>query len=92
MHQVHTLPPPFSKICSNVILPATPKEELCNLFASLNIIRVIKSRIMRWAEHVVRIGAMRIYPTLWPEEWMARGQLGDKGVDGRIILECILQN
>jgi len=29
-------------------------EELHNLYASLNIIRVIKSRRMRWAAHVAR--------------------------------------
>jgi len=29
------------------------------LYASLNIIRVIKSRRMRWAGHVVRIGKRR---------------------------------
>jgi len=33
-------------------------EELHNLYASPNIIRVIKSRGMRWAGHVVRMGEM----------------------------------
>jgi hypothetical protein len=27
-------------------------EELCNLYSSQNIIRMIKSRRMRWVEHV----------------------------------------
>jgi hypothetical protein len=31
-------------------------EELHNLYSSLNIIRMIKSRRMRWAGHVARIG------------------------------------
>jgi hypothetical protein len=31
-------------------------EELHNLYASANIIRVIKSRRMRWAENVARMG------------------------------------
>ena len=31
-------------------------EELNNLYSSPNIIRVIKSRIMRWAGHVALIG------------------------------------
>jgi hypothetical protein len=31
-------------------------EELNDLYSSLIIVRVIKSRRMRWAEHVARIG------------------------------------
>jgi hypothetical protein len=34
-------------------------EELHNLHASPNIITVIKSRRMRWAEHIARMGEMR---------------------------------
>jgi hypothetical protein len=34
-------------------------EELNDLYYSPNIIRVIKSRRMRWAEHVARIGERR---------------------------------
>jgi len=34
-------------------------EELHNLYASPNIIKVIKSRRMRWAGHVARKGEMR---------------------------------
>jgi hypothetical protein len=35
------------------------KDELHNLYSSLNIIRVIKSRRMRWAGHVARMGEGR---------------------------------
>ena len=31
-------------------------EELCELYYSSNIIRTIKSRRMRWVEHVARMG------------------------------------
>ena len=31
-------------------------EELNDLYSSSNIVRVIKSRIMRWAGHVARMG------------------------------------
>jgi hypothetical protein len=34
-------------------------EELNDLYSSPNIIRVITSRIMRWAGHVARMGAKR---------------------------------
>jgi len=34
-------------------------EELNDLYCSPNIVRVIKSRRMRWAEHVVRMGERR---------------------------------
>jgi hypothetical protein len=34
-------------------------EELNGLYSSLNIIRVIKSRRMRWAGHVTRMGEKR---------------------------------
>jgi hypothetical protein len=34
-------------------------EELHNLYASPNIIRVVKLRRIRWEKHVARIGAMR---------------------------------
>jgi hypothetical protein len=40
-------------------------EELYNLYSSLNIIRMIRSRRMRWAEHVARIGeTMNVYRIL----------------------------
>jgi hypothetical protein len=34
-------------------------EELHNLYSSLSIIRIIKSRRMRWAGHVTRMGEKR---------------------------------
>jgi hypothetical protein len=34
-------------------------EELNDLYSSPNILRVIKSRRMRWAEHVTRMGEER---------------------------------
>jgi hypothetical protein len=46
-------------------------DELHNLYSSQNIVRVIKSRRMRWAGHVVRMGEGRgVYRVLVgrPEE------------------------
>jgi hypothetical protein len=36
-------------------------EELRDLYSSLSIIRMIKSRRMRWAGHVVRMGKRNAY-------------------------------
>jgi len=64
-------------------------EELNDLYCSPNIVRVIKSRRMRWAGHVARMGEERgcIGPC-W-ENWRVGDQWGDLGVDGWIILGWI---
>jgi len=64
-------------------------EELNDLYCSPNIVRVIKSRRMRWAGHVARMGEERgVYRVLVgkPE---GRNHWGDRGVDGCIILGWI---
>ena len=61
-------------------------EELNGLYCLLNIVRVIKSRRMRWAGHVTRMGEERgVYRVLVgkPE---SKNHWGDIGVDGWIIL------
>ena len=61
------------------------KEELNDLCSSPNIVRVIKSRRMRWAGHVARMGEERgVYRILVgkPEE---KSHWGDIGVDGWIL-------
>jgi hypothetical protein len=40
-------------------------EELHNLYSSLNIIIMIKSRRMRWAGHIVRMGRRRMHIGYW---------------------------
>ena len=67
-----------------------------NLFKSLflwslfSIIRLIKSRKMRWACHVARMGERRVYTGFWWGNLRER----DSGVDGRIevILRYIFGN
>jgi hypothetical protein len=59
-------------------------EELHILYLSPNIIRQIKSRRMRWAVHVARIGEEnKVYRILVgkPE---GKNQSKDRGVDGRM--------
>jgi hypothetical protein len=61
-------------------------EELNDLYSSPNIVRVIKSRRMKWAGLVGRMGEGRcVYRFLWGN-LRERDQWGDPGVDGRIIL------
>jgi hypothetical protein len=40
-------------------------EELNDLYFSPNIVRVIKSRRMRWAGHVARMGRVEVYTGFW---------------------------
>jgi hypothetical protein len=59
-------------------------EELHNLYSSPDIIRQIKSRRMRWAGHVARMGEERkVYKALVgkPKEG---DHSEDQGVDGRM--------
>jgi hypothetical protein len=41
------------------------KEELNDLYLSPNIIRIIKSRRMRWAGHVARMGKREVHTGFW---------------------------
>jgi len=40
-------------------------EELSDLYCSPNIVRVIKSRRMRWVGHVARMGERKVYNGFW---------------------------
>ena len=61
-------------------------EELKGLYSSPNIVRVIKSRRMRWAGHVARIGDGRgVYRVLVGNR-RVRDRWGNPDVDGKIIL------
>jgi hypothetical protein len=43
--------------------------ELLDLYSSPSIIRIIKSRRMRWADHVARMGEKRnVYRLLWESQ------------------------
>jgi hypothetical protein len=66
-------------------------EELNGLYSVPSIVRVIKSRRMRWAGHVARMGEGRgVYRVLVgkPE---GKRPWGEPGVDGRIMLGWIFQ-
>ena len=66
-------------------------EVLNDLYSSPNIVRVIKSKRMRWAGHVVRMGEGRdVYRFRWGN-LKERDHVKDPGVDGRIILRWIFR-
>jgi hypothetical protein len=60
-------------------------EELNDLYSSSSIIRVIKSRRMKWEGHVAHMGKRRIQG-FGGETLKLRIHLEDPGVDGRITL------
>jgi len=66
-------------------------EELNDLYSSPNIVRVIKSRRMRWAGHVARMGEERGVIGSWWGNLSEGDHLGDPGIDGRIILRWIFR-
>jgi hypothetical protein len=66
-------------------------EELHNLYSSPNIVRTIKSRRMRWAGHVARVGRREGCIGCWWGNLREIDHWGDPGVDERIILEWIFR-
>ena len=66
-------------------------EELNDLYSSPYIIRVIKSKRMRWAGHVARMGRGEVYTGYWWGNLRESDHLGDPDVDGRIILRWIFK-
>jgi hypothetical protein len=66
-------------------------EELTDLYSSPNIIQVIRSRRMRWAGHVVRMGNRRGAYRVLVEKLEGKSHFEDTGEDGRIILKCIFR-
>jgi hypothetical protein len=67
-------------------------EELHNLYSSPSIIKVIKSRRMRWAGHVAQMGRRGIYVGYWWECQKERGDhWEDQYVGGWTILKWILE-
>jgi len=64
-------------------------KELNNIYSSPNIVRVIKSRRMRWAGHVALMGTGEVCTGFWWKNLREGDHWRDPGVDGRIILGWI---
>jgi hypothetical protein len=67
------------------------KEELKDLYSSPIVVRVIKSRRMRWTEHVHRIRARRDTDSVLKRKFQGNRPVGKPRVDGRIILKWIFE-
>jgi len=61
-------------------------EEINDLYSSPSIIRVIKSRRMTWADHIVCMWERRGVDVVLVGKPDEGDHLEDPGVDGRIIL------
>ena len=61
-------------------------EELNDLYSLPNIVRVVKSRRMRWAGHVAPMGEDRGVHRVLVGKPEGMSHWGDQDVDGRIIL------
>jgi hypothetical protein len=65
-------------------------DELHNLYSSPNVVRVIKSRRMRWAEHVAHMGRGEVFTGFWLGGPKVRDHWKDLGIVGRITLRWTL--
>jgi hypothetical protein len=66
-------------------------EKLYNLYCSPNIIKIRKSRRMRWAGHVARMGRREVHIGFWWKSQKKRDHKEDLDLAGRIILRWILE-
>jgi hypothetical protein len=66
-------------------------EELNGVHFLPNIMRVVKSRIMRWAEHVARMEEERVVHRVLVGKTEGKSHWGDPDVDGGIILRWIFR-
>jgi hypothetical protein len=66
-------------------------EELNDLYSLPNIVRVVKSRRMRWAGHVTRMGEERGVHWVLVGKPEGKRPLGRPRLDGRIILKWIFR-
>jgi hypothetical protein len=66
-------------------------KELHNLYSSPSIIRMIKSRRMRWAGQVARMGRRGMHVGYWWEIQKEEDHCDDQSVGGWIILKWILE-
>ena len=64
-------------------------EELNDMYSTPNIFRVVKSKRMRWSEHVARMGKRTGVYRVLEGNSDGKNHLGYPGADGRIIVGWI---
>jgi hypothetical protein len=67
------------------------KKELHNLYSSPCIIRMVKSRKMRWAGHVAHMGRTGMLTEFWWKSQKERDNQEDLDVVKRITIKWILE-
>jgi hypothetical protein len=66
------------------------EEETAHLYSSLNIVQVIKSRRMRWAGNVARMGGRgEVYTGFWWENLREGDHLEDLGINNQMSDKCL---
>jgi hypothetical protein len=65
-------------------------DERHSLYSSPDIVRMIKSRRLRWAGHVARTGEGKLFTGFWLGGWKVRDHREDLGVGVRITLSWTL--
>jgi hypothetical protein len=65
-------------------------DDLHSLYSLPNIVRVIKSRRLRWEGHVARMGRGEVFTGFWLGGQEVRSHWRDLGVGGRITLSMTL--
>jgi hypothetical protein len=65
--------------------------ELHNRHSSPNIVRVVKSKRMKWVGHVARMGRGEVFTGFWLGGPKVRDHWEDLGVGGRITLRWTLR-
>jgi hypothetical protein len=65
-------------------------DEFHNLYSSPNIVRVIKSRRLRWTGHAARMGMGEVFTEFWLGGPKGKDHLEDLDVGGKITLRWTL--
>ena len=74
---------------SNLPKLLSSSDEFHDLYSSQNIIRVIKSRKMKWAGHVARVVEMRGAYRVLVGDLREREHMENLCLNGKVLLKCI---